>query len=126
MIVVLDASALLAYFQNEPGKDEVAAALERARMSAVNAAEVCAKLSDAGLAQDEIALSLRSTGIEFVTFDVEQSLASGALRPATRAKGLSLGDRACLGLALTVGAKVLTADRNWAELDLGIDITLIR
>ena len=41
-------------------------------------------------------------------------------------KGLSLGDRACLALASLTGRIVVTADRVWPELDLGIDIRLIR
>jgi PIN domain nuclease of toxin-antitoxin system len=51
-------------------------------------------------------------------------------RPAfwekTRGLGLSLADRACLALAIERGAAVLTADRTWAELDLGIEIRLVR
>ncbi len=38
-------------------------------------------------------------GVEAVPLSVEQAQLSSALRPATRAAGLSLGDRACLALA---------------------------
>jgi ribonuclease VapC len=40
--------------------------------------------------------------------------------------GLSLGDRACLALAMELKLPVVTADRAWIDLDLGIDICVIR
>jgi ribonuclease VapC len=48
------------------------------------------------------------------------------LRPLTRAQGLSLGDRACLATGLRLGRPVITADRSWAALDVGVTIQLIR
>ena len=42
-----------------------------------------------------------------------QARRSAALRPTTRAAGLSLGDRTCLALAAELGAPALTADRSW-------------
>jgi PIN domain nuclease of toxin-antitoxin system len=51
---------------------------------------------------------------------------TGALRPATKALGLSLGDRACLALARRERLPILTADRSWAKLDLGIPIKVMR
>jgi ribonuclease VapC len=40
--------------------------------------------------------------------------------------GLSLGDRACLSLAIQQKLSVLTADRVWAGLQLGLNIQMIR
>jgi PIN domain nuclease of toxin-antitoxin system len=40
--------------------------------------------------------------------------------------GLSLADRACLALAKQRGLPVLTADRIWQTLDLGVAVVLIR
>jgi PIN domain nuclease of toxin-antitoxin system len=48
------------------------------------------------------------------------------LRDATRALGLSSGDRACLALAQSLGAVALTADRSWSRLNLDIAIEVIR
>jgi PIN domain nuclease of toxin-antitoxin system len=47
-------------------------------------------------------------------------------RTDTLRRGLSLGDRACLALAETLGLSAITADRHWAQLGLSIDIRPIR
>ena len=60
------------------------------------------------------------------TENKSQAYIAASLRPATRAKGLSLGDRACLALAIERGVPALTADRAWMELDVGVDVRLIR
>jgi ribonuclease VapC len=39
---------------------------------------------------------------------------------------LSLADRACLALAQHEGLPAVTADRKWAQVDIGVDIRLIR
>jgi len=123
---VIDSSALLALLWTEPGHQTVLAAIDGAAISAVNMAEVASKLADRGVTGAAVASNLAKFPVEVVPFDERQAMRTGALRDATRRLGLSIGDRACLGLALAEGAKILTADRHWARLDLGIDITLIR
>jgi ribonuclease VapC len=44
-------------------------------------------------------------------FTESQAWMAADLRLATKHAGLSLGDRACLALALEIGAEVYTADR---------------
>lgn len=58
--------------------------------------------------------------------DLDLALEAARLRGATRPRGLSLGDRFCLSLAARLALPVLTTDRAWADLDLGIDIRLVR
>lgn len=125
---VLDASALLALLFREPGADRVAAmvASHTAAMSAVNHAEVVARLADSGTPPDEITINLALLPIQIVEFGEALSLIAGMLRPRTRAFGLSLGDRACLALAQRTGTTAITADRAWASLDVGIPIEVIR
>jgi PIN domain nuclease of toxin-antitoxin system len=65
-------------------------------------------------------------GLQIVSFDETQALLSGSLRTVTRARGLSLGDRACLALAQHLNAEVVTADNAWTRLDLSLTITNIR
>lgn len=126
MTVVLDSSALLALLWSEPGSDAVAAVMDNAAISAVNMAEVYSKLIDRGIVGDEIRALLSELAIRVVTFDEAQAFKAGDLRLATRALGLSIGDRACLALAASENLSALTADKAWGNLDLGISITLIR
>lgn len=123
---VLDASAILALIQGEPGADVVDKALSGAMMSAVNVAEVAARLSDFGMPDEEVRATVRDLRMDIVDFDAAMAFGSAALRGATRAKGLSLGDRACLALAAANDAPALTADWSWGELDVGIEIRMIR
>lgn len=132
--VVLDASALLAYLQLEPGADAVRDALAAGcSMSAVNWAEVLSKVAELGKSGSELERELKKRGLlgqclEIVPFGAEDAPAVGDLRPRTRSLGLSLGDRICLALSLRLGLSVVTADRAWKELgaDLGIEIRVIR
>ena len=124
--VVLDASAALAVFKREPGDDMVRGYIPGALMSAVNVAEVVGKFTGSGMAEAEVRAAIATLGVEILNFDEEHAFATGMLGPLTRKWGLSLADRACLTLARTQRAAVLTADRSWAELDIGVEVVLIR
>jgi ribonuclease VapC len=129
---VLDASALLALLKGEPGAERVAEALEQgAYLSAVNLAEVLSKLADWGEdpaeAQARMAqVGLLGAAVEVLPFTGEDALEVARLRALTRAYGLSFGDRACLAMARRLGLPALTAERAWAELDLGIPVEVLR
>jgi ribonuclease VapC len=124
---VLDASALLALLQGEPGADLVADLLARSVISAVNLSEVMAKLTDHGMPAEAARAMLDRLPMAVHPFDREAAYAAGQLRRNTRGAGLSLGDRACLALAQQFGVAAVTADRAWASLDGGIArIALIR
>ena len=69
---------------------------------------------------------LATTTIEIVPFIAADARLVAELLPLTQARGLSLGDRACLALARRRGIPALSADRSWAELPLDIDIKLIQ
>jgi ribonuclease VapC len=126
---VFDSSALLALTLREPGSDRVARLLseEPPSASALNFAEMLGRYRRYG---DDWSPALRlveAFGIDIVPFDARDAEMAAALEPLTRAKGLSLADRACLVLALRRGETAVTADRPWAELPgLGIEIVLIR
>jgi len=124
--VVIDASALLALLNDEPGADVVAEALPEGVISAVNLSEVVAKLCDAGMPEKAIHQALQPLGIEIVPFDEEQAYQAGLLRTSTQDFGVSLGDRACLSLAKKLSIDALTADRAWTELSIGTTIKVIR
>ena len=124
--VVLDSSAVMAVLQKEPGSERVISQLGRAAMSAVNYAEVLTKLSRTGGDLNRVLPDIGNLIHEIKPFDDELALLVGSLEPQTRAKGLSLGDMACLALGKSLNVPVLTADRNWAGLEIGVQIELIR
>ncbi len=126
MPVILDSSAILAMIFKEAGGELVSRMAAGSLISAVNLSEVASKLLDAGFTDEEMNKSLEDFSAEIVSFDRDEAIAAGHLRASTRQKGLSLGDRACLALALQEKATVLTADKAWTELDLGIEIKVIR
>lgn len=123
---VLDASALLALLRSEPGAARVAAVLGGAGISAVNLAEVFTKMVAHGRPHASTAAVITRLRLPVVLFDEIQAGRVADLRSSTRAAGLSLGDRACLTLALACDAPVLTTDRAWTELDIGVRVEVIR
>ncbi|MCL4545574.1 MAG: type II toxin-antitoxin system VapC family toxin [Chloroflexi bacterium] len=124
---VLDASALLALLQAEQGSKQVRAALATgAVMSAVNLSEVVAKLSELDMEEAAIRSILEPIGLHITAFDADAAYSAGLLRSATKAAGLPLGDRACLGLAQRLRLPVVTADRAWQDLSLDVPIRVIR
>jgi ribonuclease VapC len=124
--VVLDASALLALINNERGADRVAAAVADAIMSTVNLAEVLSKLVEKGMSVADATLAVDLLAVRVVDFTRSLAEAAGVMVVRTRRHGLSLGDRACLALAAAHGLPALTADRSWRDMDVGVEIALIR
>lgn len=124
--MVLDASALLALLNAEPGQEEVERSIPGAAISAVNLSEVVAKLTEAGMSEEAVRSALEDLEIDVHPFDRESAYRTGALRTATKKLGLSLGDRACIDLGGQLQRLVLTADRNWRDLELGLEIRVIR
>ena len=124
--VVLDSSAVLAVYFDEPGADRVRAVLPGALLSAVNYAEAIGKCLERG---ETLAVTLRkldALGVTVVAHDASLAQRAGELLPLTRRFGLSLGDRACLALAERERLPVLTSDRAWKAIAMGLDIRLIR
>ncbi len=122
---VLDSSAILALIFNEPGAEKVKATLPDALLSTINLAEIITKLVDRGLPADVARAAVEVIGAEIVDFDIGQAFLTGELRVATRAAGLSLGDRACLALAAKRNLPAMTADRAWGKLE-NFDVIVIR
>ena len=95
-------------------------------MSAVNWSEVLQKSLQKGVNVDGMLEEVGSLGLRIEPFSALQAERAARLWDQTRELGLSLGDRACLALALDKSAPVLTADRAWGGLHIGLDIQLLR
>jgi PIN domain nuclease of toxin-antitoxin system len=122
----MDSSAILALAFREHGRDHVAVALAGAAISSVNLTEVMSKLLDSGLSPAQVDHQLDAFSLSVADFDRDLAMRTALLRAATRHKGLSLGDRACLALAMREKLPVMTADRVWTDLDLPVEVVLIR
>ena len=125
--IVLDASAILALLNDEPGAEKITPdLLGRATASTVNLAEVQTILVREGGDPDESWTLAVDPIPDFEPFTAEQARIAGTLVQKTSSLGLSLGDRACLALAIALEAPVYTTDRLWKKLTLGIPIHVIR
>lgn len=126
MTAILDASALLAFLQNEPGCDQVEAALPEAVISSVNWAEVVQKSIAAAVDVKGMREDLEALGLRIVPFTAEEAEIAAQLWQKTRQGGLSLGDRACLSVGIRLDSMILTADQIWATLSLPVAVHCIR
>jgi len=123
---VVDASALLALLHSEPGADVVEAVLEEAAISTVNWSEVCQRWIAHDVDVSDLRTDTEALGLEILPFTVSDAEQAADLWRTTQHLGLSLGDRACLGLARRLGRPALTADRAWLDADFGVEVRLIR
>jgi ribonuclease VapC len=124
---VLDASAILAMLQKETGAEKLTDdVLDRSAVSTVNLAEVQGKLVLKGVAPGEAWMHATAAVESIEAYTGEHAKLAGALIAHTRSLSLSLGDRSCLALAISLKGEVYTTERAWKKLKLGIPIHVIR
>ena len=126
MKYILDASATIALLQLEKGHERVLHAMVDCAISSVNLMETGTKLIDNGMTHVDAKAAIEHLQIPVIALDEELSWQATFLRNETRHKGISLADRVCLALAIREDAIAVTADRIWADLDIGCKIELIR
>ena len=124
--IVVDVSTVLTVLFAEKGSDAVAPRLAGALLSAVNLAEIAMRCVDAGTKLEDALYQIGRLSLDFIPLDAGQANAAASLRPATRSLGLSLGDLACLGLGLSRQLPVLTANREWRQLKIGVKVEVFR
>jgi ribonuclease VapC len=125
-VIALDASALLAFLFREKGCHRVGLHIDQSCLSAVNLSEVIGRFVRDGHDHREVLDRILATSIEVVPFGASEAALAASLLPTTRPLGLSLGDRACLALAIKRGIPAVTADRTWSRLSLDLAIEVVR
>lgn len=121
---IIDASALLALLQDEPGADDVR--LDGSVMNGVNFSEVVQKSLVRGKPVQDLLAELRLLGLEVAAFTPEEGLVAAELYAETRGSGLSMADRACLATAKLRNGVAVTADHAWVDIDHGVPVKFIR
>lgn len=122
---VLDASAVLALVRDEAGADKVAAHIGRAAISTVNLQEVVGELLLSGLDEATTRELLDELRLDVRAHDAGAAYAAATLRAWTKDYGL--GDRACMALAMQLGAPALTTDREWKKVRIkGLRVEHVR
>lgn len=124
MKAVLDASALLAWLQNEPGAAIVEELLPESAISSLNWSEVLQKSLAHGVEITGLRQDMEALGLVILPFD--RDAAEQAARLWSAGSSLSLADRACLALGIQHGAPVLTADHVWTQVSVGATVRLVR
>lgn len=125
--VVFDASALIVLFAKEKGYELIKTHLKDAIISSINIAEVykyCIEVQN--LTKDEANSLIKLADIKIVDFSQEQALITAELVHKTKQYGLSLGDRACIALAMLKNHPVLTCDKIWQKVDVGLEFIMAR
>lgn len=124
---VLDASALIALVNNEPGGESVRPLMADAIMGAVNFGETIQALRRGGMPVEAVSAALTPLIPDPVPFDTNLAYIAASLHEKTRVFGLSFGDCACLALALFRRLPAVTAERKaWDGVEVGVKIIKIR
>ncbi len=123
---VLDASALLALVNEEPGADKVRPLMPRSIISAVNFCEVVHKLRRRGLPVETVRTTVTPLLPPPIPFDEPLAYVTASLHEKTRDQGISLAECACLALALSRSAPAVTAEKTWEACDVGVRVIRIR
>ena len=123
---VLDASALIALINQEPGADKVGPLMPHSVINAVNYCETVQRLRRSGIPQEEIKLVLTRLVAPPLPFDESLVYLAASIHERTRDYGLSFGDCACLALARSLELPAITAEKAWEKIDVGVKIVRIR
>ena len=75
---------------------------------------------------EDIDRAIARLDLPVIPFDTAQAMVAGKLRARTKSLGLSLGDRACLALAVVRRTPAVTMDRGWSALDIGAEVIVAR
>lgn len=116
---------ILAVCCQERGSDKAREAMRRGLISTVNLSEVYEKAMKYGKLPIAEAI-VQTAALEIVQFNELHALEAAKFAEAARQKGISFADRACLVLGVCERLPIITGDRSWMNLQLGVDIELFR
>lgn len=121
---VLDTSAVLAVIYEEEGADVAQRHVDAGSISRVNVAEVLTDLIKTGYGPPEDGLIiLNKLGLRFRSVYDNHAERVAELK---QVKGLSLADCFCIALGEATREPLVTADQQWATLNLSVPVELIR
>ena len=123
-MALLDASALIAVADSEDGWANVPEP-RTAAATAVNAAEVVSHLVQKGH-DPEAAILFVELLCPILPVEAQVALEAGVLFAATRRLKLSLADCVCLSHARRHGLEVVTSDKAWSTVDIGVTVIQFR
>lgn len=126
MIYVLDASALMAVILEEPGADVVLGAERDSEINILNVGEVMTSVVERGGDPMRVYALINQLRLRVRAYREYHAIEGAKIRPLTRRLGLGIGDRTCLVQGISSNRPVLTGDRKWLELDLPVEVHLIR
>ena len=125
--IIFDASAVIALFAKEKGFEVIKRHLKNAIISSVNISEVYKYCIDKqNLTADECKNIMGISGIKIIDFDEKQALIAADIYPKNKEYGLSLGDRACIALAIEKKYPILTCDKIWEKINLDVKFIMVR
>ena len=128
-MIVLDASAALAYLLKEPGSSLIRQNLSSSIFTSVNLIEVMRRLrrglSDSQAQTVCCAFVSRIAGVEDVK-NVDVFTASRIYADFQKSHNISLGDAVCLAVGLRLGFEVWTTDAIWVTLPNAGQVKVIR
>jgi ribonuclease VapC len=123
-VSVLDTSAVLAIIYDEEGADRARHHARGGSISRVNVAEVLTDLIRSGYGSAAEARELFGRMPIQVRDVLDEHV--GRVAELKQVRGLSLGDCFCIALGEAVGEPLITADQQWATLNLAVPVELIR
>jgi PIN domain nuclease of toxin-antitoxin system len=122
---VVDTSVVLAVARSEQSAAQAQSMARGGLLGMANFVEAVTRGEELGYARDNTLALISRLRLQLAPVDratADQALPLWKLRK----QNLSLGDRLCIGLARARGLPVLTGDRRWKDLDLGVSIALFR
>lgn len=132
-MVIIDASALIALLNEEPGSEIVAEHISEATISAINLGEVAQYHLRSFSNLEAFKAVMTALELEVLSVDDQQAYEAARIRTASIQRGkkgsqLSQADTICLAAAKLNDWTILTADKEWKTIadKEGIAIKLIR